>query len=226
MALETSTYIDGLVASNPLGADALADADGHIRLIKSTIKATFPNITGAVTATQGQLNVAFPLGGIVLWSGSIATIPSGWLLCDGNSGTPNLTDRFIVGAGAGYAVGATGGSAQVVLTTAQLPSHTHSISGSVDANGSHSHGVTDAGHSHSVTAWLGAASPGSGGGADAGQRLSSNTTVGTSVSGTGISIVAGGVHSHTFSGTSGATGSASGHENRPPYYALAYIMKV
>jgi hypothetical protein len=52
----------------------------------------------------------FPSGGIILWRGSIASIPSGWALCDGNNGTPNLKDRFVVGAGNSYAVGATGGS--------------------------------------------------------------------------------------------------------------------
>lgn len=56
MALESATFINGLVASNPTSTDALAQADDHLRLIKSTIKATFPNITGAVTATHTQLN--------------------------------------------------------------------------------------------------------------------------------------------------------------------------
>ena len=57
MALETSTYIDGLVATNPASVDPLAQADDHLRLLKSTVKATFPSITGAVTATQQEINV-------------------------------------------------------------------------------------------------------------------------------------------------------------------------
>jgi hypothetical protein len=57
MALETATYIDGLVATNPVATDGLAQADDHMRLIKSTIKATFPSLTGAVTATEAELNV-------------------------------------------------------------------------------------------------------------------------------------------------------------------------
>lgn len=57
MALETGTYIDDLVATNPAATDALSAADDHIRLIKSTIKATFPNITGPVTGTQLELNL-------------------------------------------------------------------------------------------------------------------------------------------------------------------------
>ena len=51
-----------------------------------------------------------PSGFIGLWSGATNAIPSGWVLCDGNNGTPNLQDKFIVGAGSSYAVDATGGS--------------------------------------------------------------------------------------------------------------------
>ena len=56
MALESTTYINGLVTSNPAATDGLAAADDHLRLIKSTVKATFPNITGAVTSTHTELN--------------------------------------------------------------------------------------------------------------------------------------------------------------------------
>ena len=56
MALESGTFIDSLVATNPAATDGLAQADDHMRLIKSTIKASFPSITGAVTATQAELN--------------------------------------------------------------------------------------------------------------------------------------------------------------------------
>ena len=56
MALESATFIDGLVTTNPTGADAKSTADDHLRLIKSTVKATFPNITGAVTPTHTELN--------------------------------------------------------------------------------------------------------------------------------------------------------------------------
>ena len=57
MALETGTYINSLVASNPVSTDGIAQADDHMRLIKSTVKATFPNITGAVTANHTEINV-------------------------------------------------------------------------------------------------------------------------------------------------------------------------
>lgn len=73
----------------------------------------------------------FVSGMIILWSGSSASIPSGWVLCNGSSSTPDLRDRFVVGAGSTYAVGATGGSANATLV-----SHTHTAS------------VSDPGHLH------------------------------------------------------------------------------
>eukprot|EP00919_Chromeraceae_sp_WS-2016_P077418 GHVR01183227.1.p1 GENE.GHVR01183227.1~~GHVR01183227.1.p1 ORF type:complete len:294 (+),score=62.91 GHVR01183227.1:72-953(+) len=57
MALESGTYINSLVATNPAATDALAAADDHMRLIKSTIKNTFPNIDAAITATEDELNI-------------------------------------------------------------------------------------------------------------------------------------------------------------------------
>ena len=56
MALENGTYVNSLVPANPASTDGLAQADDHIRLIKSTLQNTFPNLTGAVTATQADLN--------------------------------------------------------------------------------------------------------------------------------------------------------------------------
>lgn len=119
-------------------------------------------------ATTAFVQASVPAGVILLWSGSIASIPSGWLLCNGSSGTPDLRDRFVVGAGSTYAVGATGGATTVTLSTNNLPSHTHSISatgttgtesvghthtfsgttGTMSANASHSHSGGDYGHNH------------------------------------------------------------------------------
>lgn len=69
-----------------------------------------------------------PSGCILIWSGTSTAVPDGWALCDGNNGTPDLRDRFVLGAGASYAVRATGGEAAHTLTTSEMPSHTHSIS--------------------------------------------------------------------------------------------------
>lgn len=76
---------------------------------------------------------AVPAGVILLWSGSTGSVPAGWLLCDGTNGTPDLRDRFIIGAGNTYAVNATGGTADAVVV-----SHTHSAT-SVDAGHTHNY---------------------------------------------------------------------------------------
>jgi hypothetical protein len=93
--------------------------------------------TTQIATTAFALANGVPSGVILLWSGSIATIPSGWFICDGTNSTPDLRNRFIVGAGSTYAVAATGGSADAVVV-----SHTHTAA-SV---------VTDPGHNHSYIA--------------------------------------------------------------------------
>jgi len=98
--------------------DGTAGASGQVLL----------SAGGSTTPTWGNPFVA---GMIILWSGSSATIPSGWLLCDGSSSTPDLRNRFVVGATSTYAVGATGGSADAIVV-----SHTHTAT------------VTDPGHVH------------------------------------------------------------------------------
>ena len=96
-------------------------------------------------SSTGQFSVnvpsAFVSGMIILWSGAANNIPSGFVLCDGNNSTPNLTDRFVVGAGAAYGVGASGGSSSVTISQSQLPSHNHSLSasGTTNSAGSHYH---------------------------------------------------------------------------------------
>ena len=63
-----------------------------------------------------------------MWSGSVSAVPSGWQLCNGQSGTPDLRNRFVVGVGGTYAVGATGGADQVTLSVEQIPAHSHGYS--------------------------------------------------------------------------------------------------
>lgn len=91
------------------------------------------NTTQLATTAFVQLSAtaSIPVGCIVLWSGSVATIPAGYLLCNGAYGTPNLADRFILGAGNLYAVNAAGGSADSIVV-------------------SHTHNITDPGHLHSA----------------------------------------------------------------------------
>jgi microcystin-dependent protein len=206
---------------NTWGADLNTNFDSIDDLLDGTT-AIAPNLTEgswevggvAVTATAAELNTLdgintasnfglVPSGAILLWSGSVASIPSGWFLCDGTNGTPNLQNRFIVGAGDTYAVDATGGAASVTLTTGQLPAHTHSFSGTTNTTGAHTHTVGT----------TGAVSADQGG---AGSSNAAETTRTTSSAGD---------HSHTFSGTTGSTGSGDAVATLPPYYAIAYIMK-
>jgi hypothetical protein len=169
---------------------------------------TFTGIPAAPTASSGTnttqiattafvLANGIPSGAIVLWSGSIGSIPTGWLLCNGSSGTPDLRDRFIVGAGSTYAVAATGGNANATLV-----SHNHTATSS----------VSDPTHSHNTFGQYG-------GGGNPGGSLNAQNPGGrnepTTSSSTGITVA-----------TSISTeGSSATNANLPPYYALAYIMK-
>tara|TARA_B100000085_G_scaffold74420_2_gene66871 strand:- start:775 stop:1623 length:849 start_codon:yes stop_codon:yes gene_type:complete len=226
----------------------------------------------------------FPTGGIIMWSGQASTIPSGWKLCDGNNGTPDLRGRFIVGASAsgGYDPGATGGSNEVTLTEAQLATHKHDItsngthghttggSSSTDSAGAHSHGggtsrqdrnhthsgsTTENGyHHHPPVTQVGFDNEGNGnplrilaedgppwagtvwdsGGGSHGHQFTTagisndhaHTITTDNHSGhshpVSLSIAENGAHQHPCENV----GSNQPHENRPPYYALAFIMKV
>jgi hypothetical protein len=92
-------------------------------------KATTPaGVKAAIDVAVGAIPAGFPSGGIVMWSGAAATVPSGWALCDGTKGTPNLVERFILGAGGAIAAGVTGGAKKTgatTLTLSQMPSHGH-----------------------------------------------------------------------------------------------------
>jgi microcystin-dependent protein len=196
---------------------------------------TFLGISGLIAG-------AIPAGIITMWSGSVASIPSGWTLCNGSNGTPDLRGRFIIGAGGSYNPGNTGGSESVTLTTANLAAHTHSVSGTTATDGSHNHGgntsiIGDHTHSSGIYNGKGLVDPtttttnaGTGSGSIGfsvwlTQPLGS--TFGSAAGGHSHTIsTTGSTHSHSISLTSGSTGSATAHENRPPYYALAYIMKL
>ena len=204
--------------------------------------------SGQVLTSQGSGSAAawttvigVPSGIIAVWSGSQGSIPSGWYLCNGSNGTPDLRNRFIVGAGSGsnYSVGNTGGSDTVTLSTSQIPAHSHttnnhSHNASVsDPGHGHSVSVSDPGHSHntSVTGaklfpgYGGAHVPYGGAGGYPGTHFNmSNANTGISANAsnanTSISVSTGNANPSTNN-----TGGGGSHENRPPYYALCYIMK-
>lgn len=243
MALEAATFINGLVPTNPLGADAIAFADDHLRLIKSTIKNTFPNITGAVNLNQDQINQSMPIGGIIMWFG--ASIPAGWALCNGqtvarsdgggNITTPNMLDRVPLGAGNSYGNNTIGGNAFIGLSTAQLPVHNHT--GTTDAQGDHAHNVsgTTSGvgdHAHDLPN-LGSVQAGAdNGGAmstvntgySSGRFQSATNGAGAHTHTFNVNTTVQGAHSHNLNINNAGSGAAI--DIRNPYYALYFIMKV
>ena len=167
------------------------------------------SVTGNLTLT-GSSSGIIPSGVIVMWSGTIGTIPSGWYLCNGSNGTPDLRNRFIIGANADDAGVAktnitgsatqTGGSKDAIVV-----SHTHTAS------------VTDPGHTHdsgngSSRSFLSTAASGGGGSVNGtGANLFSSLTTASAT--TGISV------------SNSTTGSSGTNANLVPYYALAFIMK-
>ena len=179
---------------------------------------TFTGTPTAPTATAGTSNTqiattafvtasassAIPSGVIVMWSGSIAAIPSGFYLCDGTNGTPNLRDRFVIGAGSSYAVGGTGGSKDAIVVQ-----HSHTASSSSS--------VSDPGHDHSFDASITGASNSS--------YISQISRDPSFVSDSGLINTATTGISVSTSTTVNSTGSSGTNANLPPYYALAYIMK-
>ena len=184
-----------------------------------------------------------------MWSGASDAIPSGWWLCDGQNGTPDLRNRFIVGAGSNYVVGNTGGSDTVTLNANQIPSHTHGFSLSAASSGSHTHGHTfsvslsnlrcsnGGSHSHALSGiavtsklpYSSSSSTMNGGAKDGGSKTTASAGAHThTITGSGTlsgSISSGGAHTHSVSGSISNTGGSQSHENRPPYYALCFIMK-
>lgn len=213
---------DGLVTTDPAKIIKGTEIDNEYNAISNAISSkadtNSPALTGtptAPTATAGTnttqiATTAFvlvngvPSGCILLWSGSVASIPTGWVLCNGSSGTPDLRNRFVVGAGSTYAVGATGGSADATLV-----SHSHTATSTSS--------VSDPGHAHNMgIAASGWYAPGPAGGSIG----SNGCVVYSGITGanvTGISV--------STSTSISTVGNSATNANLPPYYALAYIMK-
>lgn len=171
--------------------------------------------------TWVEIGGTIPSGIITMWSGSISNIPKGWVLCDGQNGTPDLRDRFIVGAGKSYNVGDTGGANSVTLTVDNLPAHSHTMGSA----GSHSHtGSTNTtgSHNHSIAAGYSMAEGTDYFRANAKIKFSDKYTEYDGSHSHSLSINSAGSHTHTINNT----GGGKAHENRPPYYALAFIMKI
>ena len=96
---------------------ACATDEGLSAAAVTSLLTSTPVDLAAGSTMDGEDIGGVPSGAIVMWSGTVATIPSDWVLCDGSSGTPDLTDRFVMGAGDSYSPGATGGSTSLSTGT-------------------------------------------------------------------------------------------------------------
>ena len=195
----------GTLAVDQGGTGAATLTANNVLLGNGTSAPTFvaPSTTGNVLTSNGTTwtsatITSFVAGMIIMWSGTIATIPSGWLLCNGSNSTPDLRNRFIIGAfsdDSGTAKTTITGSATQTggSKDASLPSHTHTAT------------VTDPGHFHTSTVLSG-----SNVNANPGVQVGSGNT-GTAV--TGITVA------------NSTEGVSATNANLVPYYALAFIMK-
>jgi len=196
------------VASGGTGATTLTANNVLLGNGASAVQFVAPSTSGNLLTSNGTTwtsaapPTSFVAGMIMMWSGSIASIPSGWVLCNGSNGTPDLRNRFIVGAGSTYAVDATGGSADAIVVA-----HTHTATSTSS--------VTDPGHTHTIPTCgdIG----GNNGRSLAGTGALITPTQVTDSSSTGITV--------STSTTNASTGSSGTNANLPPYYALAFIMK-
>jgi hypothetical protein len=163
--MQTGSDSDGLVVGGAFTCSGAA-------VFSSTVTAPTPtngDSSTKVATTAFVANNSIPSGCIVMWSGSVASIPSGWYLCNGSNSTPDLRNRFIVGAGSTYAVGATGGSADAIVV-------------------SHTHTATDSGHTHSVAVPATAGADGGGGAIVDGTPAGATTVVNVTSGSTSASI--------------------------------------
>lgn len=135
-----------------------------------------------------------PKGSIIPWFGKLADIPAGYALCDGTNGTPDLRDRFIVGAGKSYKLSDIGGENTHILTVDEMPKHNHRTSNYLDEFG------FDVGDGNSIHS----------------ESVKNRICIGDNAP----------CADFVVSAITGTRGQDKAHENRPPYYALYYIMQL
>lgn len=184
--------------------------DGDIKTPQTYSKTVYLDYNSTKT---NILDLLLPVGAIIMYDGKTA-VPSGWAICNGSNGTPDLRGKFIKGVGTSGEVGATGGNTEVTLSVNNLPSHNHSYNGGATATGSagsHSHSVTPTGTTISIK--------------HGETETATNALTGLNTINTGEN----GAHTHSISSTStntGNTGGGTAFNIEPPYYTLIYIMKI
>ena len=209
--LTTYTTVNGTIANaNPivLGADGKLPNElwlqqGYsykfvLQDANSNLVATYDNISGILTQIPSA-SPTLPSGVILIWSGSTGSIPSGYVICDGSNGTPDLRNSFVLGAGNSYTVGQTGGSTDAIVV-----SHTHTAT-SVVTDPGHTHGTANANYIGQTSV----------GGSGSGNQLAGNSPYLMPTATTGVTVAT----------TNASTGTSGSGANMPPFYALAYIMK-
>ncbi len=200
---QAGTSGDPFTVAGTLVSSGALDVTGSFKL-DGTAGASGQVLLSAGTGTPTWGN-AFVAGMIMLWSGSSASIPTGWLLCDGTNSTPDLRNRFVVGAGSTYAVDATGGSADSIVV-----SHTHTATtATTSLTGTITNQYTSGNTNGGTTGVFSQSNydvDGDGGESRPGRTINFD-----------------GSHNHTT--TISTTGSSGTNANLPPYYALCYIMK-
>lgn len=246
--LPTGVVSPGSVGSSTAIPIVTVDTTGRVTGLTSVSPSIATSqLTGTVNYNQlaaGVTTTLTPPGVIHMWPTN--TAPTGYLLCNGAAvsrvtfnalyiliGTtfgpgdgsttfnlPNFLNRFPMGAGISgtYAIGATGGSADAIVV-----SHTHTFSGTSAGGGAHNHTVNDPGHSHSITQQYSVQS----GSATNCWTVNVGPTgsYNTNAAATGISINGVGDHTHTYSGTTAASGSSGINANLPPYLGINFIIK-
>ena len=172
-------------------------------------------------------STGIPTGTITMFGS--ASAPSGWQLCNGGSAqtsalqsivgsnVPDLRDKFVVGGGNSYSHGNNGGNANITLSIANLPSHTHTDGTLSASNQSITGNVTKVSECYNVA--------GGATGVFTKYNTGNSPVTGSSSNSPTAGFSMDASHSHDVTGNTGSTGSGSSFDNRPPFYALTYIIK-